>query len=544
MGKGSNAAAVPGYANAVQPSYGKAGGYDIGAPTETKAEKSSDIINAPVVREASKTVTFESQVVELDGSKVEETKVEEPLPAGESRGGQQCATKAAISKGFVARTFPCAVPLRGVVQHYAWGKLREASLVAAMATEQVRSKRSPLRVTPLSRGTRFAELWMGTHPNGPSSVVVPGASMENSQLMKPCFAPSGDLSDEEGEREEWFLKDLITQNPYYWLGDDWQVGDIPYLFKVLSVHQALSIQAHPNKTLAEKLHKRLPSAYPDGNHKPEICIPLGHFEALCGFRRTEQIRTYVREVKELGDLCIENEDDLESEGIKELYSRLMTSNPKKVCAKVDELLGRISEKDERTPEEDLIMRVSRDYPGDVGIFSIFFLNYVRITADMTHRFIYCAPDEPHAYLMGECVECMALSDNVVRAGLTPKFKDVETLLEMMTYRDDLLDELVGVAEEVSPNVVKYDPPVNDFLVYEICGPVEGGLRLSKASIAAQVLGSSRVTFVSFDEGEDDSLKADSAPQTMVKGYTFFSKAGTTLYVDYMEEGAKLFIATY
>ncbi len=31
------------------------------------------------------------------------------------------------------------------------------------------------------------------------------------------------------------------------------------------------------------------------------------------------------------------------------------------------------------------------------------------------------------------MECMARSDNVVRAGLTPKYKDVDTLASMLTY---------------------------------------------------------------------------------------------------------------
>ena len=43
-------------------------------------------------------------------------------------------------------------------------------------------------------------------------------------------------------------------------------------------------------------------------------------------------------------------------------------------------------------------------------------------------------NEPHAYIYGDCVECMALSDNTVRAGLTPKHKDIETLVEMLHYR--------------------------------------------------------------------------------------------------------------
>jgi Phosphomannose isomerase type I len=36
--------------------------------------------------------------------------------------------------------------------------------------------------------------------------------------------------------------------------------------------------------------------------------------------------------------------------------------------------------------------------------------------------IYLAANEPHAYISGELVECMATSDNVIRAGLTPKFR--------------------------------------------------------------------------------------------------------------------------
>lgn len=39
-------------------------------------------------------------------------------------------------------------------------------------------------------------------------------------------------------------------------------GKLPFLFKVLSMRKALSIQAHPDKSLAEKLHARDPRNYP------------------------------------------------------------------------------------------------------------------------------------------------------------------------------------------------------------------------------------------------------------------------------------------
>ncbi len=39
--------------------------------------------------------------------------------------------------------------------------------------------------------------------------------------------------------------------------------------------------------------------------------------------------------------------------------------------------------------------------------------------------MYLAANVPHAYIAGEAVECMATSDNVVRAGLTPKLRLVQ-----------------------------------------------------------------------------------------------------------------------
>jgi mannose-6-phosphate isomerase len=39
-------------------------------------------------------------------------------------------------------------------------------------------------------------------------------------------------------------------------------GKLPFLFKVLSIRKALSIQAHPNKKLAIELHAKDPRNYP------------------------------------------------------------------------------------------------------------------------------------------------------------------------------------------------------------------------------------------------------------------------------------------
>lgn len=394
------------------------------------------------------------------------------------------------------------------IQNYDWGKPWDASLVAQLCESEDRR---------LDRNIRYAEMWMGTHPNGPSAVLLESA-------------------DSVG-RVTADLKQTIAANPEFWLGRDARLGNLPFLLKVLSVHKALSIQAHPHKQLAEYLHDTYPDRYKDPNHKPEICLPLGAFEALCAFRPLEEVRRNVAEVQELQRLC----GDATSASLKDLYSRLMRSDPSTVAEQVVALVQRIEKKEGRSPEEDLILRLQAEYPGDVGIFSVFFLNYVRITPDMSNCFIFCAPDEPHAYLFGDCVECMSLSDNVVRAGLTPKFKDVETLLGMLTWRDDRLSSLVNVGERISSRLVKYNPPVDDFLVYEVMG--DGGnsdvttdfpLELEHASICISVRGTFSVEF--FADG--------SQVEEVTPGSVFFCRAGTLLTVLQCEAGSKLFIATY
>jgi mannose-6-phosphate isomerase len=91
---------------------------------------------------------------------------------------------------------------------------------------------------------KYAELWMGSHPS-----------------LSACYHKGGE-----------------------------QIGvELPFLFKLLSVGRALSIQAHPNLQQAVLLHSQEPHHYPDANHKPEMAISLGVFEALSGLAPHQSI---------------------------------------------------------------------------------------------------------------------------------------------------------------------------------------------------------------------------------------------------------------
>merc|ERR1719245_1101037 len=116
--------------------------------------------------------------------------------------------------------------------------------------------------------TPYAEMWMGTHHKGPARVY----------------------ESEAGDKEPKLLLDSLKGKP------------LPYLFKVLSVNKSLSIQAHPDKALAEKLHADRPNVYKDDNHKPEMALALTKFQAMCGFRPYAEIAKFLEEVPEFGEL--------------------------------------------------------------------------------------------------------------------------------------------------------------------------------------------------------------------------------------------------
>lgn len=61
---------------------------------------------------------------------------------------------------------------------------------------------------------------------------------------------------------------------------------------------------------------------------------------------------------------------------------------------------------------------------------------------------------------------MATSDNVVRAGLTPKLRDVPTLVNMLTYEAGPADKQQLVPDEFNrdPATKIFDPPIDEFTV--------------------------------------------------------------------------------
>jgi len=335
-----------------------------------------------------------------------------------------------LTENMVFKRISCAA------NNYAWGVPGSKSTVAQLAEEAVKDFK-------LDEGAPYAELWMSTHPKGP-------ASFWDDKIALSEHIKATDGSDLGEKVLEKFGKKL------------------PFLLKVLSVNKALSIQAHPNKSLAEILHAKDPAHYPDDNHKPEMCVALTDFTGLCGFRPGRETVGFLASVPELaillgekaGRMIAAKDDPVEyAKALKSGFSALMNLPKYLISAQVGKLVARIAAESPKDVEAELILRLNADFPGDVGIFVAYFLNYIKVAKGEA---MFLRANLPHAYLSGDCVECMACSDNVVRAGLTPKFMDVETLIDMLEYSPNEADSFKFKAESDDGQVKVFNPDIPDF----------------------------------------------------------------------------------
>ncbi|XP_029420954.1 mannose-6-phosphate isomerase isoform X5 [Nannospalax galili] len=275
-------------------------------------------------------------------------------------------------------------PLSCVVQQYAWGKMGSNSEVACLLASS-----DPL--VQISEDKPYAELWMGTHPKGDAKIL------DNRISQKTLGQWIADNQDCLGSK----VKDTFN-------------GKLPFLFKVLSVETALSIQAHPNKELAEKLHLQAPQHYPDANHKPEMAIALTSFQGLCGFRPVEEIVTFLKKVPEFQSLIgddataqlrqsMNGDSQAVASALQSCFSHLMKSEKKLVVEQLNLLVKRISQQASagNSMEDtcgELLLRLHQQYPGDIGCFAIYLLNLITLKPGEA---MFLEANVPHAYLKGE-----------------------------------------------------------------------------------------------------------------------------------------------
>jgi len=276
--------------------------------------------------------------------------------------------------------------LDGVIRSYDWG--------SATALADLRG------IEPT--GAAEAELWFGAHPSGPSSF-------------------------RHGGRD-------VTLN------------EMPFLVKVLAVDQPLSLQVHPDASAAAIGHRRELAAglavddrrrsHPDGRAKPEVICAIGRFETLCGFRSVDV------SVAVATSLCYPEAilDPLRRADWRAVVAAALAASTDDVVAFVS-AVGMVP--DDRTDRStaDLVLRLAGMYPVDPALLLVPLLRHLVLDDGEA---LFVAPGVLHAHLSGLAVEVMAVSDDVVRAGLTPKHVDRDRVVELLgPVRSDEVEKAAG-----------------------------------------------------------------------------------------------------
>ncbi|MHA6748070.1 mannose-6-phosphate isomerase, class I [Actinotignum timonense] len=321
------------------------------------------------------------------------------------------------------------------------GRETEANEPGRAALRGVRGRRRSRRRAGPARGPRTPKL-----PEESSTLVAPGG-------------PS--------------LRDLIARAPEEMLGADVarrHGGELPYLLKLIAPHQPLSLQVHPSLEQARAGFEREEAAgisrtaphrsYRDRNHKPELAYALTPFEAICGLRTPRRI------AEVLGGLGLPLTNRLaalvEERGVGAVFADLLSAGTRPEPEQIEQVVAACAARLERgaspSPRADRIVEtLAQHYPGDPGVVASLLMNPVTLRPGEA---LFIPAGTVHAYLSGTAVEIMAASDNVLRAGLTPKHVDVAELLRIM---DDAAVPPIRIApEHMSEAVSTFYVPVDDF----------------------------------------------------------------------------------
>lgn len=294
--------------------------------------------------------------------------------------------------------------LQNPIRHYEWGERGPSAFIAKL-----------LRLSA-PEPVPYAELWVGAHLSAPSILERPDG-------------PPVPLLEAVRMWPVEIMGTRVTQS----FGGAW-----PFLFKILSAAEPLSIQSHPDRIQAVALHRRHPHDYPDPNPKPEIAVAVDRFRALAGFKPVKDWQTIFRTFPEIGAFV--DSDSLparqEEDFLKSAFHRLLSKaqkSPEELARVVEKTANRMAEGPRSfAAMAELFHKLLGKYgPTDVGLIVLLFLNPLELSPGEA---VFLPPGLPHAYLGGNIVECMANSDNVVRLGLTPKPKDFEALLEVLDFR--------------------------------------------------------------------------------------------------------------
>ncbi|MDN4162475.1 mannose-6-phosphate isomerase, class I [Nocardioides abyssi] len=339
--------------------------------------------------------------------------------------------------------------LRNAVRGYAWGS--STHLPRFLGTEPT--------------GDPQAELWIGAHDGDPS------------------YLPDGRA-----------LNEVIATDPRHLLGQsvvDTFGARLPYLMKVLAVAEPLSLQVHPSSSRARIGFAREDAAgvpldavdrsYKDAFHKPEMIYAITRFEGMAGFRDTEKSAQILRllDLPWADDVAHRLESGPAFQTLRAIVTEMLGRGGPELESLLADVQRAARHAEERGHREEMRAnpvrvdpaRINREatrvfamvgklieqYPADPGVLVTLLLNHVVLAPGEA---MFLDAGVIHAYVSGLGVEIMASSDNVLRAGLTPKHMDVPELLSVTNFTP--MPGPQWLPSVAASHHAHLEPPVPDF----------------------------------------------------------------------------------
>ena len=349
--------------------------------------------------------------------------------------------------------------IRPVPKHYAWGSHRTLQHVFHLDEHETQQ--------PL------AEMWFSGHAQSPSPIMVDGVEQP--------------------------LTSMIERNPIDMVGrrGSEEFGPVlPYLFKLICATEPLSLQVHPVAFQAragfnEENRAGIPlnapeRSFKDITAKSEMVVALEPFLAAVGFstrtfalRNLELLRLPVaqRMVEALNSTATQSagESFVMADEMMPIASAVWSPARKRLfrafhaaitAQETDpqELLDDLQHARSLTEHTrndlafDFAIRAAKAFPGDTSSLALLMMNPVRLEEGQS---VFLPTGTPHAYIYGTAAEIMTNSDNVLRAGLTVKHKDIVNLLQCLDCRTSTP---VDPSNSQMRDLAFYKPNVSEYML--------------------------------------------------------------------------------
>ncbi len=329
-----------------------------------------------------------------------------------------------------------------------------------------------------------AELWMGTHSGAP-------ATLEDGSLFSTFLE----------ENQEFLGQKHLNKYGSY----------LPLLFKVLAIDKPLSIQCHPTAEIAKKgwaaeENYRLENPknlwnYKDDSRKAEVIYALTPLTAMCGFIPYKEAVKNLKRMIPNGYIkylsAVEGNAEIsENEKLSFIFETIYRMDADYLKLLIKELMKNVKAPEEINEnflsKEEIIIRSYEEYPKDPGLFCPLILNIAHLRKGDA---LFLEPCMLHAYVLGNGIELMSASDNVLRGGLTHKKMDVDELIKVMVVKGEKL-ELATKHKDIYNRVI-VETPTEEFTL----AVMENGTFSVKTDSIEILLNNSMDTKIQI-EGED------------------------------------------